>query len=739
MKEVLMQLEERLKSANQPNLTYPFYGKEKISLMSEALIFWKALRKMQEYEDRFKDEFYEALLLNFELTKANPLTELVILIESLPTSVWRALLWKENIDFMSYESFLRRISASQIQAIEDNINDLRAGQIPRVLKKSWRSKVKIGLGMISYKKLKEEDYDYDQRHENKGAWANNLLGLDFGFCLYPKGEADDAMITNKSITRFFSFKEHISDFVTNEEDGKYWYMYKKARSNYAFWPEKKFAIKEGICPGFWFTLIIHTLFWIVSPIALLSTGLNVWVFGLSWTSISPALFGLPMLIWLLFAFIRLIKDLFKLLKSSRKDSKLMKVLKVVAIGIFLTIMAFAGLIGIYGLFGVITPLYFKFFSPIIGPLLSSLTYLSLFFYLLYLLIFLKDVDEAGDLLDSLPRSIRFMMNLSLIAPIVIIFDTFVSEHAINILVRAASLSWQWYSSDFLTNTYLLISGLFILSQLTIFNLFAKDEEQFVKQEKLMALVIKVFLILTAGFLIAVGLREGNLNLKSFQHISLILFSLALISTGVYFWLSARVNKKNIKQISMARNFIYQALGRSNSKLFLIRRIAEGSNEKMLADMQSFISSIFGVTNEKKDFIWFLSTLPIDKWRKIIKNRQQLEVIFRNTSRWVEYKDYSISRDRFMLYIIKYLVKDGYKLERAVRELQEEIKEINDQFRLDKLKEEKTAEKQYRMWIKILHPFAWLGQRIYNFFATLKYLWDLFNKVCPYKMEKKVLR
>jgi hypothetical protein len=183
-------------------------------------------------------------------------------IESMPTMVWRKILWRYNIDFMSLESFLRRLSPEQATAIVDNYEDLCVRHdIPRVFSKWDRF-----WGKITMEKILSEGYVHDDRYCNKAAMSYNLLDLDFGFNKYPNGVNDDEMVVEVSPFRFLSVKNHVNDFVVNTEGGRYWRFYRTARSNYAWFPNWQVELETHICPGFWYTLLIHLLFWVISPL-----------------------------------------------------------------------------------------------------------------------------------------------------------------------------------------------------------------------------------------------------------------------------------------------------------------------------------------------------------------------------------------------------------------------------------------------------------------------------------------
>ena len=315
--------------------------------INEALAVWRfllqlflRLKNSTENEIELleiKRSWIKEMLIDGGYNKKNKHFRTVGIIESLPTTVWRKLLWRENIDFSSLESCLRRLNSQQKKALEDNYSDLLEAKIPRVMKKSWGDRLKIFLGVINTKKIMEEGYDHKKRNMSKSSWAFNLLGLDFGFSLYPKGENNDEMITNKKFTRFLSVKEHIDDFVVNTEDGKYFQAYKSARSNYVLRPKKKVELSAHVCPGFWYTLVIHFIFWIISPIAITVSMVAIASNGLSWGSVLPAVPGALMILWIIFATVKILFKVFiqkpfqYLGKKVFKDAVLEKIKKVIAI------------------------------------------------------------------------------------------------------------------------------------------------------------------------------------------------------------------------------------------------------------------------------------------------------------------------------------------------------------------------------------------------------------------------
>lgn len=306
-------------SSNCPFMTYRYLLQEQEwkSKIADALTFWQFVRKEVGY---FKRQDFCRQFLNDK----NYLIRIVARIEILPDAVWRKILWVKNIDFMSYESTLRRLTEDQINSINEAFDSLENSKpkLPKVFLVNIFDIIKVFLGLITVKKLILGTYGDESRWYSKGAWAFNLLSLDFGFSLYPGGVNDDIKITNKKFSRFLSIKEHINDFIVNQEDGLYWKLYKSARSNYVWFPKKEVELSTHVCPGFWKTLVLHLLFWIVSPIGftlLLIYWINTGIFPFNLDEVSLIVFIgnilmiIPFILTPLWIAIALIKIFFTLI------------------------------------------------------------------------------------------------------------------------------------------------------------------------------------------------------------------------------------------------------------------------------------------------------------------------------------------------------------------------------------------------------------------------------------------
>lgn len=219
-------------------------GARKI-LIAEALVFWSLIRKNICHGWHFSSADGKLERLNFIrpfVTSRNSFVAVVAMIELMPVDIWRRLLWDCNIDFVSFESFLRRLEVVQFTAITNAYEQLTEEQLQS-----------------------SSAHNHSGRHLSKSAMSYNLLNLDFGFNAYPNGESDDKKVVEVSPWRFLSVKNHSDDFVVNTEFGKYFRLYKSARSNYVWNDDEHVELKTHICPGFWVTFFLHFLFWVGSP------------------------------------------------------------------------------------------------------------------------------------------------------------------------------------------------------------------------------------------------------------------------------------------------------------------------------------------------------------------------------------------------------------------------------------------------------------------------------------------
>lgn len=198
---------------------------------------------------------------------------LAVIVMLLPTFAFRKLLWFHNIDMISLPAFFRRITTKQVTALESAYEQLTQGVVPiectQTLKERW---LKFKGGMTA-EKILNGDFDHlvQPKFLSKSAWSYSLFSLDFGFGKYVNGDENDAELSDARWTRFLSKKEHINDFVVNQEGGLYWFLYTFARSN-PFWNTgKSVSLAAQVCPAFWATMLFNLLFWVISPLLFLTT------------------------------------------------------------------------------------------------------------------------------------------------------------------------------------------------------------------------------------------------------------------------------------------------------------------------------------------------------------------------------------------------------------------------------------------------------------------------------------
>jgi hypothetical protein len=746
------QADQEVKTMSFPYGSLPKDQVEKWQL-AVGLAFWRILRNEQAKGSGVKvtREMLAKFLKNDELALNNKYVSRVAKIESLPSSVWRKLLWRENIDLASYEACLRRLKPEQVKAIIDNYNDLfEENVIPRVFRKSLRDRVKIFFKKITVKGLLEEKYNPQKRNLSKGAYAYNLLSLDFGFSLYPKGNDNDTEIANRKFTRFLSVKEHVNDFVVNQEDGKYWWLYKKVRSNYAFRPKKEVQIKSHICPGFWKTLIIQTLFWIVSPIALIAAGITIMESGFT-GKVLIGLLALPMILWSLMALLRFIWSLFvsivrwtwnyildplrlwiwnslsdplkeltiKTKKVIKKTAKftyrfVIKPLAVIIIGAWLCCLVFYAGQLIYWL------------APIIGPLLATLVTLTAAFYFFFLL-FCTNKKKPLFRYSNVPKAIKLLMYSSLVATVVVLFDKYLTKIIVNFFVKLGTAIWTWYMENLLLANWVILFTVLLIIFLYFYNLFFKDEKKFVKYEKLFKRVVNGLIFLaTVSF--AYIIYEIGIIFIPVLVIGLVFFALVYLFS-LSLMMVIEVNEKNIEERERIRWSMIEfrtnnSLSRSYTTMVLrsnwLKELSDGEKELALGTIGRLSYLLFRDSEYKR--ISFIDLV-------IRKGSQTVLAALNDES----YHTWRVYGKHELWLIISNMIKG-----KTLAEAEELIeKERNQQRKFGDSLE------------KIFQAFAWpitypakkiarFAKKVRELLLTLKALWVLFNKICPFVTESKPL-
>lgn len=355
----------------------------KKSLIAPASALWEFVRNFfrwqENYYERYKDEMVVRLVdrtdpasfLSLFLGDPNPYVRLVAKMELLPASVWRKLLWKLNIDFMSFESFFRRLESEQWRAIEDNCDDWLAGRVPRVY--GWLERK---LKRITVEKLEAEEVSAWERYHSKQAWSADLFGIGFGPEKYVDEDNDKPVSRRRDFQLYFDFLRHLFSqeawqMVVNDYDGAYFWFYRKRQSNFLWHRGWRIKLGEKFCPGWWQTVLAHGWFWVLSPLLAArgaqdflslgsaAHGWSVWLLFIVFGGLTPFWLGLSGLKLVALGVDKLIGQGFDRLLASEKyqrfakaaedlaakavKSRLPKLVLAWAAGLWFLFLAYAGL------------------------------------------------------------------------------------------------------------------------------------------------------------------------------------------------------------------------------------------------------------------------------------------------------------------------------------------------------------------------------------------------------------
>jgi hypothetical protein len=695
------------------NLEFAYKDEAESAPIIEALTFWKFflenVLKNCEYSKRNWRARIESLR-DF-VHHGNPLVGVIAMLESMPTSVWRKILWKYNIDFNSWESFLRRITSEQSLAIKNNYEDICANQIPQTFSKFdiWRRKITI-------EKLFAEGYVYDERYASKGAMSYNLLGLDFGFNAYPNGIKDDKKILDVNPARFLSIKNHADDFVVNTEDGKYWWMYKSARSNYVWHPNRNVTLRTHICPGFWYTLFIHFWFWVVSPIAfvaLKAVCAKYPVAEMPWPVVIAL--GIPAFLtplWLICAAIIKIFDnpVFKKVKS------FLDKFESVFAGALLLVVATLVIILVISVVLVI----YDFFFPGFGLLWTILIIATIACYLGHKLVY-KAKEKAIPKISQTPFYIRWpltAMSVALFVKFVFtchegILQVFIWLAHLAVAIFAFLLSY-WFMSILWIMPFVLL-GLYARS-------FRLEKD---KQMKVVDLIEKIS-IYAAAF-------SGALSVVILVAVSFFASGKVLLDYGIF---STALLLSLIIEIYVIYNF--------DPRLENVEKINNDDRDDCFR--RYFVNNVVP------------KLLRHNKWFRTLNGADKLLFVKRALSLAANIARHRETAGRELLYVL---------LPKMTKEILEELEAHSDDIRvhsydktrilyvLKKICQGKSfeqAEKKYQKTEKI-KGIIWtclkiiffpvvtifiVATKLAEYAKTLYWLYDLYNKRCPFVAERRTL-
>lgn len=710
-------------------------GKQQRHMMNVALLFWEFLRRFSNHVVCLKGDekmkFIREFLAEDSLVKKNGHIKTICMIEALPTTIWRKLLWRENIDFVNYESCLRRLTPEQKQAIEDNYSDLFSGpepKTPRVLKKSWRDRVKLFFGITSVKKIMNENRSDRERRASKTAWAFNLLGLDFGFSLYPKGDFDDTKITNQKWTRFLSVKEHINDFSVNKEDGKYFWFYKTATMKHVFNPQAQIEMKKHVCPGFWRTLITHFLFWIISPAALISAGVFIAQEGLHYKAYIALACAFAMIIWLAINMIRYLAMAVEYAyENFLADNKIIKKIFVVLL------VAIIGSIILYGLYHVLLFLYSCIVAlvPTFGVILAIMIVPSALFYLFFLFFCLLRDNSLFDY-DDVPSFVRFLLHLTVGAAVITIIDKFFLHHIVDFVVMVAQSVWQWYTANLLLANWFLLTLGFVGLFARFAYIFLYDEKKFAGLEKTFKWFTRGFSALTIIVFVIALAQANDFGLMNLSMVFTLALCLVIIAFGFSYIMLDQVNKENIEDREKAGEYL-SYINRSVDGFAYKNYIARILKSKWLSKMEArekwnTVNDIRRLANAYFPENYLLST---DFFDLMVAEGSPEMLAF------LQGKEYVITaqveNERDLLTAVR-LIIGGLSLEKAIAKIEAGKTAVEKA----KARLKKTGQMIALPFVASFWGVVWFFTQIGRFFLTLKDVWDLFNKRCPFIAESRYL-
>ena len=714
-------------------------AEKKKKQIAEALVFGMYLETVRETHGMYRTG---VLLHNYFLEgQKNPYIALWARIELLPLDIWRRLLWRENIDFLSFESFFRRLTFAQGKAIEENFEACERGEIPPVLKVRLIDRAKLFLGgktklyhLDGVDMTHAESYnnEEDLRYRAKGAWVEPFLHIDFGFSLYPKGIHSDERADEGRFSKFLAKKEHENDFVMNKEDGIYYWLYRKARSNFAM-PFGKIEVKKAVCPGFWFTLIAHTIFWILSPI-FFSIFFPQWLLSSKkFMDYLPMVLSSVTPLWLMVAFLRLIiMNLGKLFRI--RDGIIAKFFKRLLIAIAISVASIAVYYSlVYGVF---------YLSYALNPMLSFFIIVTIYFYVVA--IFLKNYDNSGcsDYYDDIPESLwAAAWMIDGLAGAILLYK-YVLPYILKFLVYMAGGIWEMFLSAPLLVLWYLISGTFAVFAIIKTSKIddVRSEQKFASQDRFLR---KIMLLYTAITIAIIGIG-GVVNWDVIKGSIIPVVSFCIV--GLVGWLvlnyfTSRINTKTIDVRLNATHWteiLRKITGDhygikteySIRNTFMYNQFFAGLSQEegdriinlVFLSVKQFFHYNSDATKAMKELIWFL-----DKDLVKVLSGLKREDNMSDNIKWDIF--------RLLLEGKAKNVKDAEKLRMEEIARRRLLEKKNDEIKYEK---EKRSEERWERIARFFRPIGRPFRAIGKFFSQIGELWEMFNERCPIIKEQEPL-
>ncbi|PLX22213.1 hypothetical protein C0584_00475 [Candidatus Parcubacteria bacterium] len=718
---------------------YGSLGRRKESII-EALIFWSVVRQFwfSSIEQRFE------VLKNYTESQ-NEFISVIALLESLPTMVFRRVLWKFNIDFMSDESFLRRITKEQKDSIWETYTELFSEKKVPSIFGFWKKL----FSRISIQKLLADD-SVNGRYERKGMMSYNLLNLDFGFNAYPGGVSDDSRIVEISPLRFMSFKNHADDFIVDKEFGLYWWLYRAARSNYVWFPNREVYLSTHVCPGFWYTLFIHFIFWILSPATVIAVqqGLLTYIYhewnivGFLLGLVAIVLAGILTPLWSLLAVLKLLASALGIMNIVRSFGKSVNAFckkydeflgAAFTIGI-ITAVIYVGYWALY--FG------HHFFYPAFGHVGSVYVTVALLTWLLPQLtdngqVKVKDFHWLGKVIVypvAVYAPIRFMVDYAEEVNFALTKILFVIHKIDDFIIFFAKTFWEFcvfygwalfiLFGPLILMMILIFAGRFIkISEERAFQIYDRIAFYFVPFLTLVMIVYLVLLALSAQ-------KMGYLP-KSMGENLLLAFMPVLLLVALYFVAKKlRILNPVYKEVDdISGPWQADSSLKIDIKLFLqnqwFLKQDEDTKRKFIREVVDLTYGIFEDSLIRKSAQAYLAKMSTQSRLDTLFDRQGL---------------YAGITDEISLGVIRMVSQGEPCNKKTLKKVKEEVRKVNETF-------EKVFD-----FLKILaKPFVWLYEGFVFVLKVLKKvfweypitLWRLydqfFNKTCPYVAESGTMK
>lgn len=703
------------------------YSKKQEQKLRNALIFWEFVKRgyfydQQESYNEFSQEERLAFLKQF-VGSNNQYIALIAKIEMLPTKVWRKILWRYNVDFLSLESFLRRIffkeNTFQREAINGNwLAMYEKKEQPEVLtKRFWDRLMMTMYAVMRWFGMEQfvpdfTSFDDDGRYLSKGAWSHNLAHLDFGFALYPNGVKNDERDINPKLRKFLSLKSHLNDFSTNDEDGVYWFIYRFVR-NWGFILSRKIKLSPWVCPGFWSTLIGFFCFFLAPVVSLLFTpllGLWAWIISL------------PVILWAVVWLCKIIGGslYFGIKKRSKVASQLLVVFAVPTVIVLVTFL--------FCVLGVIfTSLWKLLFSL---PWFCAIPiFVSLFFMVGLSILKNRQLRKQWDVVDDI--AYKPWLGWSVLGLVVSIVGTliFIFWSSIWIGVQSAFFFVVEYWFFFLLPILMTVIGV------GFWKLSNKEYDEQVqrKTDFILFSLGGVCLVATSYFLMKTGIVQDFM----FWRMVLAAFLFVTLIVAIFTFSLRKEKIMNKRRKKIIEDFVD---GKGISSSFIEKELSFYFSSLDPEDMHSFLYKLWHFSdridyyigkNQKDTFCFLLPYLPTMK----------LEMLSGDIVEKVrDFSDDCLIRSWGLIFLLQ-----GQSLQKVLPELKEKRKLISkeEQEKRDILYARR--EKRRKIWNKISSPFVWTWDKlsdiwywIVDLVSGLQILVDLFHKICPRNEGRKEL-